>query len=69
MTAQAPVAIITGGSAGIGWEIGQRLAADGYLVIAADRVPGLTAGENPAGILWLISVPSISSSTTPGMSK
>ncbi|MFK0402590.1 SDR family NAD(P)-dependent oxidoreductase [Microbacterium sp. NPDC090225] len=46
------VAIVTGGSAGIGWEIGQRLAADGYLVVAADRVPGLTAGENPAGILW-----------------
>ena len=48
----APVAIVTGGSAGIGWEIGQRLAADGYLVVAADRVPGLTAAENPAGILW-----------------
>lgn len=47
-----PVAIVTGGSAGIGWEIGQRLSADGYLVVATDRVPGLTAGENPAGILW-----------------
>lgn len=46
------VAIVTGGSAGIGWEIGQRLAADGYLVVAADRVPGLTAGDNPAGVLW-----------------
>ena len=52
MTAQRPVAIVTGGSAGIGWEIGQRLAADGYLVVATDRVPGLTAAENPAGILW-----------------
>lgn len=55
MTAPIPVgsvAIVTGGSAGIGWEIGQRLAADGYVVVAADRVPGLTAGENPAGILW-----------------
>lgn len=51
MTAR-PVAIVTGGSAGIGWEIGQRLSADGYLVVATDRVPGLTAGENPAGILW-----------------
>lgn len=47
-----PVAIVTGGSAGIGWEIGQRLSADGYLVVATDRVPGLTSGENPAGILW-----------------
>ncbi len=52
MTAQRPVAIVTGGSAGIGWEIGQRLSADGYLVVATDRVPGLTAGDNPAGILW-----------------
>ncbi|MGF2949342.1 SDR family NAD(P)-dependent oxidoreductase [Microbacterium alcoholitolerans] len=52
MTSQTPVAIVTGGSAGIGWEIGQRLAADGYRVIAADRVPGLTAAENPAGIVW-----------------
>lgn len=52
MTPQQLVAIVTGGSAGIGWEIGQRLAADGYRVIAADRVPGLTAQENPAGILW-----------------
>ena len=51
MTAR-PVAIVTGGSAGIGWEIGQRLSADGYLVVATDRVPGLTAGENPAGVLW-----------------
>lgn len=52
MTVQQPVAIITGGSAGIGWDIGQRLAADGYRIIAADRVPGLTAAENPAGIVW-----------------
>lgn len=49
---QAPVAIVTGGSAGIGWEIGRRLADDGYLVVAADRVPGFTEGDNPAGILW-----------------
>lgn len=52
MTAQAPVAVVTGGAAGIGWEIGQRLAADGLTVVAADRVPGLTAGDNPAGVLW-----------------
>ncbi|MFK4762197.1 SDR family NAD(P)-dependent oxidoreductase [Microbacterium sp. ZW T5_45] len=52
MSAQRPIAIVTGGAAGIGWEIGRRLAADGHLVVAADRVPGLTAGENPAGIVW-----------------
>ena len=52
MTAQRPVAVVTGGAAGIGWEIGQRLAADGHLVVAVDRVPALTAGDNPAGILW-----------------
>lgn len=52
MTVQTPVAVVTGGSAGIGWEIGQRLAADGYRVVAADRVPGFTADANPAGILW-----------------
>ena len=40
---RAPVAIVTGGSAGIGWEIGRRLVADGYTVIACDMVPGLTA--------------------------
>ena len=52
MTESAPIAVITGGAAGIGWQIGQRLAADGYRVVAADRVPGLTAEENPAGVLW-----------------
>lgn len=52
MSAEPPVAVVTGGAAGIGWEIGQRLAADGYCVVAVDRVPGLTAGDNPAGILW-----------------
>lgn len=52
MTAQRPVAIVTGGSAGIGWEIGQRLSADGYQVVATDRVPGFTVGDNPAGIVW-----------------
>lgn len=40
-----PTAIITGGAAGIGWEIGRRLAAEGYRVIACDMVPGLT--EHP----------------------
>ncbi|MFK4791026.1 SDR family NAD(P)-dependent oxidoreductase [Microbacterium sp. ZW T5_56] len=52
MTESAPIAVITGGAAGIGWQIGQRLAADGYRVVAADRVPGLTAEENAAGVIW-----------------
>ncbi|WP_341935977.1 SDR family oxidoreductase [Microbacterium sp. LWO14-1.2] len=52
MTDHAPVAIVTGGSAGIGWEIGRRLVADGYRVVAADRVPGLTASDAGAGVLW-----------------
>ncbi|QYH36364.1 SDR family NAD(P)-dependent oxidoreductase [Salinibacterium sp. M195] len=44
------VAVVTGGAAGIGWSIGQRLVADGYLVIAADVVAGLTEGDS--SILW-----------------
>lgn len=52
MSAEPPVAVVTGGAAGIGWEIGQRLATDGYRVVAVDRVPALTRGDNPAGILW-----------------
>ncbi len=44
---RSPVAIVTGGSAGIGWEIGRRLVADGYTVIACDMVPGLTADPLP----------------------
>lgn len=52
MSAEPPVAVVTGGAAGIGWEIGQRLAAEGYRVVAVDRVPGLTTGDNPEGILW-----------------
>lgn len=46
-TERGPVAIVTGGSAGIGWEIGRRLVADGYTVIACDMVPGLTAEPLP----------------------
>lgn len=52
MTVTAPVAVVTGGAAGIGWEIGCRLAIDGYRVVAADRVPGFTSGDDPNGILW-----------------
>jgi 3-oxoacyl-[acyl-carrier protein] reductase len=48
---QQRVAVVTGGAAGIGWAIGERLSADGYLVIAADLVPGNTAAGD-AGILW-----------------
>lgn len=52
MIDSAPIAVVTGGAAGIGWEIGCRLVADGYRVVAADRVPGLTSGDNPHAILW-----------------
>ena len=50
-SAEAPVAIVTGGAAGIGWEIGRRLAAGGYRVVAADLVPGLTETEPVDGIV------------------
>lgn len=48
MSTRTPTAIVTGGAGGIGWEIGRRLAADGYRVIACDMVPGLTAEPLPA---------------------
>ena len=51
MTETNPIAVVTGGAAGIGWEIGQRLAADGYRVIAADVVPGLTESVD-GSIVW-----------------
>ncbi|WP_345763431.1 SDR family NAD(P)-dependent oxidoreductase [Diaminobutyricibacter sp. McL0608] len=51
MSTSAPVALVTGGAAGIGWEIGQRLAADGYLVVAADLVPGFTMTAPVEGIV------------------
>ncbi|WP_243228748.1 SDR family NAD(P)-dependent oxidoreductase [Microbacterium sp. CIAB417] len=52
MTPTAPIAVVTGGAAGIGWDIGRRLVGDGYRVVAADRVPGLTAAGEEADILW-----------------
>lgn len=45
-----PVAIVTGGASGIGWAIGQKLVAEGYTVIAADRQAGNTPGS---AIEWL----------------
>jgi len=46
---QQKVAVVTGGAAGIGWSIAQRLQADGMHVIAADLVEGATPGS---GIEW-----------------
>lgn len=51
MTQQQKVAVVTGGAAGIGWSIAQRLRADGYTTIAADLVPGNTA-DDASGIVW-----------------
>lgn len=51
MSGRIRTAIVTGGAAGIGWEIGQRLVADGFRVIAADVVAGLTAAADGA-IVW-----------------
>lgn len=49
-----PVAIVTGGAAGIGWEIARKLVADGFRVIAADIAPGFTQSDrNDAGIEWV----------------
>jgi 3-oxoacyl-[acyl-carrier protein] reductase len=50
MTERTQTAVITGGAAGIGWDIALRLLADGYRVIAADLVPGRTS-ERPE-VLW-----------------
>lgn len=45
------IAVVTGGAAGIGWSIAQRLRADGFTTIAADLVPGNTA-DAAHGIAW-----------------
>ena len=40
------VAVVTGGTRGLGWAIGRRLRDDGWQVVAADLVPGETeAGD------------------------
>lgn len=40
MSDAKPLAVVTGGAAGVGWEIGQHLVNHGYDVIAADLQPG-----------------------------
>jgi len=40
-----PVAIVTGGTRGIGWAIASRLTAEGWSVVAADLVPGNASNE------------------------
>ncbi len=44
----ARVAVVTGGSRGIGWAIASRLVAEGWSVVAADLVPGNTAEAGSA---------------------
>lgn len=48
---QQPLAVITGGAAGIGWEIGTHLVAQGYDVLAADIDPGHTV-DAAAGVRY-----------------
>jgi 3-oxoacyl-[acyl-carrier protein] reductase len=45
------VAIVTGGSQGLGWAAGTRLRREGWEVVAADLVPGETATSD-AGVLF-----------------
>lgn len=53
MTESLPVAVVTGGARGLGWNIGQRLVSDGYQLIAVDLVPGLTESMQPsASVHW-----------------
>jgi 3-oxoacyl-[acyl-carrier protein] reductase len=55
MTNDAPIAVVTGGSAGLGSVIGQRLARDGYRVIAADLVAPASATRtaDSDSVTWL----------------
>jgi len=46
------VAVVTGGAAGIGWSIAERLQRDGFHVVAADLVPGNTT-THADGISWV----------------
>lgn len=52
MTAR-PVAVVTGGCAGIGWEISQRLIHDGFHVISLDLVPGLSEQAPHTHFSWV----------------
>ena len=53
-----PVAVVTGGAAGIGWDIALRLVQDGYRVVAADLVRMPNLGRIAEGYLAdVIAVP------------
>ena len=56
---RAPLAIVTGGAAGIGRQVAERLAADGHRVVCADvaqhDLPALVDGPAPEapGLVWV----------------
>lgn len=50
------VAVVTGGCEGLGWSIGNRLAASGYLVVGADIARGQTVvdgGSDHSPVTWM----------------